>query len=154
MSVPKSKRKPSSYEMVDIACKINECVDKLYYKMYDYSPQIAIIELGKIRFLADEIKDYTMKAQQHPLLNPYSRDTFVRSGYLLNALESLNSLDAFLNSSLLNLNHLRVIYNGKERGVKTHELEEILEYEIKLTEILSKELNLAKNKPPIKGYSL
>lgn len=154
MSVPRSKRKPSSYELVDLACKINACVTNLYNKMYDYSPAIAIIELGKIRNLADEIKDNSIRAHEHPVVNPFSRDCFVRNQYLILALDVLNSLDAFLTDSLLNLNHLRIMVNGKERGVKTHELEEILEYEIKLTEIIKHELSLAKNKPPTIGYPL
>lgn len=131
MSVPKSKRKPSSYDPADLAQRLYEHVSGLYCKIYKYSQFISYFAFGRCLELSIEILEHVTKGLEC--------NSELKKEYFMRAYDSTNALEVIIEAYFRNVEPM--IYrlsNGKVVCVSHDEIMQLDDYVVRLMAQLEK----------------
>ena len=122
--IPKSKRRESGFDAVDLAGDIYDKVLNICLRMPNRYTYLILQDLLN---LAGEVSDYAVKGDTAPLSlrHPYSIENDIRRGHFVQAKCSLMALSRRMNFFLLKPEALRHSINGKEIGITERELNDL-----------------------------
>ena len=123
MSVPKSKRKPSTYDIADLAQRITESVYSMYNKVFKFSPIMAHDCLGRVVEESQRLLDNVTR-----YLEGFSGPWY-KKFYVETSIDAANGLEVLIEDFMRHENSLIYICSdGKMRGVTKNELIQLSEY--------------------------